>query len=214
MDSNCDFGSYLKKLLIKNNLSMTKLSKETGIDKATISRIANNKQTPNNNHLKKLSTALNVSLEELFSIVNGVNIDTSNSSDQNSSTNFSDNETILNFSNLLDTSLLSQQVEKELVKYQQLMDTNEGKLLITNDFNTKINSISQSGPFVATLKSLYTRFCSSDISKKEFILIGAVLLYFILPIDIIPDFIFPIGFIDDMIAVSLVLPAITSLQDS
>lgn len=214
MSLNSDFGSYLKNLLLEKKMSMTKLSKETGIDKATISRISNNKQVPTNNHLKKLSIALNVPLEELFSIVNGVNINTSNTNEFNSFTNFSDSETILSFSNLLDNTYLSKQVEKELTKYQQLMDTNEGELLITKDFDSKINSLSQTGPFVNTLKDLYDRFRSKDIPKKDFILIGSVLLYFILPIDIIPDFIFPIGFIDDMIAVSLVLPMLKSISNT
>jgi uncharacterized membrane protein YkvA (DUF1232 family) len=34
---------------------------------------------------------------------------------------------------------------------------------------------------------------------------GSALLYFILPVDVIPDYIFPIGYLDDAIAVQLVL---------
>lgn len=34
---------------------------------------------------------------------------------------------------------------------------------------------------------------------------GGALLYFILPVDVIPDYIFPIGYLDDEFVVKLVL---------
>ncbi|HAU4840698.1 TPA: helix-turn-helix transcriptional regulator, partial [Clostridioides difficile] len=42
-----NFGDLLKILLDEKELSMGELSKKSGIDKSTISRIANNKQKPN-----------------------------------------------------------------------------------------------------------------------------------------------------------------------
>lgn len=213
MGTNSDFGSYLKKILLENNITMTKLSDLTQIDKATISRIANNKQIPTNKHLKKISAALNIPFNQLFSIIND-EYSISETDNKTTNTNSSDENIILNFSSILDNTDLSDKVQQELLKYEELMNTKDGKTLITNDFNTKINNISQTGPFVTTLKNLYNKFCNESLSKKEFILIGAVLLYFILPLDIIPDFIFPIGFIDDMIAVNLLTSSLLALSQS
>ena len=40
---------------------------------------------------------------------------------------------------------------------------------------------------------------------RELAVIGSALIYFIISVDIIPDYIFPIGYLDDAIAVKLVL---------
>lgn len=37
---------------------------------------------------------------------------------------------------------------------------------------------------------------------------GSALIYFILSVDVIPDYIFPIGYLDDAVAVQLVLNAL------
>ena len=42
-------------------------------------------------------------------------------------------------------------------------------------------------------------------TPRELAIIGGALLYFISPIDIIPDYIFPIGYLDDAIVVKIAL---------
>jgi uncharacterized membrane protein YkvA (DUF1232 family) len=51
---------------------------------------------------------------------------------------------------------------------------------------------------------MYNQFLSDDVSEETRPIIGSVLLYFILSIDIIPDYVFPIGYIDDITALKLV----------
>jgi uncharacterized membrane protein YkvA (DUF1232 family) len=48
------------------------------------------------------------------------------------------------------------------------------------------------------------------VSKKTIILAVAALLYFLSPIDVIPDFLAPLGFTDDIAAIALVIRAIKS----
>jgi uncharacterized membrane protein YkvA (DUF1232 family) len=51
---------------------------------------------------------------------------------------------------------------------------------------------------------MYTKYLSKKGTTRELALIGSALIYFILPVDVIPDYIFPIGYIDDTIAVQIV----------
>ncbi|WP_252244563.1 MULTISPECIES: DUF1232 domain-containing protein [unclassified Clostridium] len=210
MGDDQNFGEFLKQLLQDNKISMGKLSIETGINKSTISRLANNKQKPNINHLKKFSKVLNVSLEELFK-ASGIDLKENslteeiNLVDTTIEDDYFDTDDILKFSDKLKDTNLEKNIKKELNKCEKYVQTEEGRDLIHRDFNNKIENLSQTGSFISTLKELYEKFCSVNITEKEFILIGAALIYFVLPIDLIPDFIFPIGFIDDMIAIKLVL---------
>ncbi|SFC28328.1 DUF1232 domain-containing protein [Clostridium uliginosum] len=218
MEETQNFGKLLKQLLSDKKISMGRLSIETGINKSTISRIANNKQKPNINHLKKISKAINISLGELLK---AADIDIKESCTEETNTvdkiienDYFNTDDVLKFSDKLKNKELENNIQKELNKYGQYVQTEEGKDLIHRDFNKKIETLSQTGQFISTLKNLYERFCSINITKKEFILIGAALLYFILPVDLIPDFIFPIGFIDDMIAVNLVLNMLIPVNSS
>lgn len=208
MGETNNFGEYFKIVIREKGVTLGRLSVDTSIDKATLSRIANNKQKPNMKHLKKLSKALKIPLVELLRKA-GFEIedmkDESNLIINQFDPDYSETEDILQFSQMIKDGELETMVQKELNKYEQFVMTDEGKKMIHKDFNNKLQDISQSGPFLTTLKKLYEKFCSVDITTNEFILIGAALLYFILPIDIIPDFIFPIGFVDDMIAVKIIL---------
>ena len=59
---------------------------------------------------------------------------------------------------------------------------------------------------------MYKLFSSDNITTKELIILGSGLLYFIISTDIIPDFIFPIGFLDDVIAIKIVLNKFSRLS--
>jgi uncharacterized membrane protein YkvA (DUF1232 family) len=51
---------------------------------------------------------------------------------------------------------------------------------------------------------MFERFRLKKGTPRELMLLGGVLLYFILPVDVIPDYIFPIGYLDDAMAVQIV----------
>ena len=94
---------------------------------------------------------------------------------------------------------------KELNKYEQYLKTQEGKDMLEGSFLKKIESINFTRAFIEKLKDLYEIYIKRERDITDLILIGSALLYFIVSTDIIPDFIFPIGFLDDMIAIKLVL---------
>lgn len=70
-----ELGAILKESLKTKGVSLRQLSKEVDIDVSTLSRVFNNKQKPNINHLEKLSKALELSLDELL-IATGYNLNT------------------------------------------------------------------------------------------------------------------------------------------
>lgn len=59
-------GDKLKKLRISKEMSLRALAKEAGISKSTLSKIENNQSNPTSATLKKLATALNVDLKDIF----------------------------------------------------------------------------------------------------------------------------------------------------
>lgn len=222
-NKNGDLGYLLKKLLDEKSLSIGRLSKLSNIDKATISRIINNKQKANINHLEKISLVLNVSLERLLDSI-GYNIKGNREESENDNSNISikelvigedynEIESLVKITNHLKDSGLEEIIIKELKKYKDFAKTEEGILFIHENFVRKIENTKGSGIFLENLNEMYKEFCLETTSKEECALIGSALLYFITSTDIIPDFIVPIGFLDDYIAMNLVNSLININKD-
>ncbi|MEY8001331.1 helix-turn-helix domain-containing protein [Clostridium sp. Mt-5] len=207
-----ELGSLIRDLLKKNLLSMRKLSALSGIDTATISRIVNGKQRANMNHLQNFSKYLNVPIEKLL-IADGYDIDVLKNENFLNSPSFIKNiQELLRFSNLLDYHYDLSKIEDELDKYKRYAVTKEGKNTIYKNFKEKIEDINGSGLFVDELKQMYERFCDENASEEIHALLGSGLLYFILSVDIIPDYIFPFGYLDDVIAIKLILHHIAEVN--
>ena len=111
----------------------------------------------------------------------------------------------LESSNLYDKDFSIDEVDQKLTDYSHYSQTEEGKETILNDFENKLQKVGSIGPFINHLKDLYKRFLQRKGTAYELAIIGSVLLYFIIPVDAIPDYIFPIGYIDDAIAVQITL---------
>lgn len=211
MDSN--FGSLLKSLLQKRSLSMRKLSVLTGIDTATISRIVNGKQPAKPGHLKLFAEHLHVPLAMLVeaAMLDGSELEREQLTDLHHSINTI--QDVLTSSNF-DPQFTTERVQQELVKYEQYARTAEGKQLIRDDFHSKVEQVNGTGPFIEELNRMFEQYCHEDISPEEQAVLGSGLLYFISAVDIIPDYLFPIGYVDDAIAVQLVMERLSRIDDS
>lgn len=73
-----------------------------------------------------------------------------------------------------------------------------------------MKTLSGVGPFLEQLKNMYSLFINGRGTPRELMLMGGALLYFIMPVDLIPDYIFPIGYIDDAAAVQVILNQLTN----
>ncbi|NYB73793.1 DUF1232 domain-containing protein [Sedimentibacter hydroxybenzoicus DSM 7310] len=194
-------GDIIKSSMFEQSITMRKLSKLTGICTSSISRIVNGKQLPAINHLQKFSRHLNIPIEELL-----LSIGIGSKERFNKDSYFMLNmiQDILQLHNM-DISNVICDIKKELTKYEAYSKTEEGQKIILDEYISKVAKINGSGIIIEQLNSLYDLFYSEDIEPNEKTIIGGALLYFILSADIIPDYVFPIGYLDDAIAINIVV---------
>ncbi len=197
-------GALLKEHLRKRSLSLRELSERTQIDKATISRIINGKRKANLNHLQRFSDSLGVSFDELMTAA-GYQMEKKQEKGRlDIHSSIDEIEDVLQTSNVYGRSFTAEELRSKLDEYQQYSQTEEGKRTIQDEFEDKVEKVSGIGPFLTRLQDMYCRFTSGRGTPRELLLIGGALLYFIIPVDVIPDYIFPIGYIDDAAAIQLV----------
>ena len=193
----------LRELLKEHSLSMRKLSELTKIDTATISRIMNGKRKANPEHLQKIAECLGVPIADLF-IAAGYPIDQTQQqqcSDIHSSIDMIQSD--LESSELYNETFTINSVEQQLANYQHYSQTEEGKELVLNGFERKLMKVGSVGPFISQLKEMFERFRSRKGTPTELAIMGGALIYFIISVDVIPDYTFPLGYLDDAIAVKL-----------
>ncbi|EKN70811.1 helix-turn-helix domain-containing protein [Neobacillus bataviensis LMG 21833] len=203
--TNNKLGLLLKELLKERSLSMRKFSELTKIDTATISRIINGKRRATPEHLEKMADCLGVPTPDLYTAA-GYRVDQGQeqkNSDIHSS--LDSIQSVLEASELTPNTFTIESVEEQLVKYQHYSQTDEGSEIILSDFEPKLNKVGSIGPFINQLKEMFEQFRLRKGTPVELGLIGSALIYFIFSVDVIPDYIFPLGYVDDAIAVKLVL---------
>ncbi|WP_152392945.1 DUF1232 domain-containing protein [Paenibacillus guangzhouensis] len=214
MDSN--FGLFLKSMLKKHSLSMRKLSALTGIDTATISRIVNGKQPAKLKHLKLFAEHLHIPLEKLVeaTIVDGSATETERGMLSDIHHSVDSIQEVLASSFLFDQKYTTERVRQELEKYEQYALTSEGNQMIHKDFRSKVEQVNGAGPFIEQLKFMFEKYCDVNTPIHERAVLGSGLLYFISSVDIIPDYLFPLGYLDDAIAVQLVMQRLSQITPS
>ncbi|WP_397539225.1 DUF1232 domain-containing protein [Rummeliibacillus pycnus] len=201
-------GLLLRKLLKERSLSMRNFSELTGIDTATISRIINNKRKATPQHLEKFADCLGIPLINLFEAAGYPLEQKSEESHSDIHASVDAIQTLLETSNVYDNQFSIEHVKQKLKTFELYAQTDEGKNTIINSFDEKIQKVGSIGPFISKLKELNMKFLSRKGTIFELTLIGSTLLYFIIPVDVIPDYLFPIGYLDDAIAVQLITSAL------
>lgn len=199
-----NLGKMLRELLKERSLSMRKLSELTEIDTATISRIINGKRKATPEHLRKFSESLSVPIAKLF-IATGYDIEQKQEKlDSDIHISVDSIQRFLESSNININNFTIKSVEQKLANYEKYVQTEAGKVTVLNSFGEKLQKVGSIGPFINHLKDMYEKFRLMKGTPGELALIGSALLYFILSVDVIPDYIFPIGYLDDAIAVRLI----------
>ena len=191
------FGNYLRAQLREKGLSMRKLAQLCGVDPATVSRLASGKQRVRPEHIALLAKSLDVPADELWQAA-GFSI-TERASDAVSPYSTGDP-----FSLPVITGLGVARIEAELQKCRDYARTPEGQEIIARDFQHKIDQVQGIGPFIDELQAMFAVYMDAGTDLEQRSVLGSALLYFILATDIIPDYSFPIGYVDDAIAIDLV----------
>lgn len=192
-------GCLLKNVMKKKSLSMRKLSQITGISAATISRIISGKYTVSIGHLKLLSEQLDIPLEELL---NALDVSCMRHQPPEHALPNILNEILSDLN--IDSKNIVPNILAELKKLEQYANTNEGKRRIHQKLFDKVESIDGTGEYIKKIHHLYNIFCCEDTPEEKKTIIGSGLLYFVSTVEVIPDYLFPLGFLDDVIAIKLV----------
>ena len=181
-DNVPQFGRQLKAWLKERSMSMRKLSEQTGIDTATISRMASGKQAVKPEYIHRIASVLAIPAERLYRAAGySVGSEPSGRTDMHASVD------------------AIQQVLGHSKLYEPEFSTEH------QDFEEKVSKVSGEGPFIEQLRDMFACFCDPAVPEEEKAVLGSALLYFILSVDIIPDYVFPIGYLDDAIAVNMAL---------
>ncbi len=205
-----NFGPCLKELMDERGMSLRQFSRETEIDKATVSRIINGKRKANIGHLNTFAACLNIPLNELLHAV-GYPVDDEHPGDTTAVTLSADEiYHTLTETGFYNGDFSTDEVRQQLKQYEQYAETEEGEKIILEQFDKKIEKISGAGPFIEQLKDFYSQFSERKNTNYKLCIMGSALLYFIIPIDVIPDYVFPMGYIDDAIAVKITFKLLSS----
>ncbi|MEK4027496.1 helix-turn-helix domain-containing protein [Pseudobacillus sp. FSL P4-0506] len=196
-----EIGSMLKALLKERSLSMRKFSELTGVDTAVISKIINGKRKATPDHLQKFADHLGVSISALYKAA-GYPVDQKQS---DLYTSIDHIQALLASTHLVDKEFRIEDVKQELVKYEQFSQTEEGTETILTKFEEKLKKVGSMGPFISQIKEIYKGFSQRRGTKVELALMGGVLLYFISTVDCIPDYLFPVGYIDDALVIGWIM---------
>lgn len=220
---NISFGAYLHSEIKKRGLSIRKLAHECQYDPATISRLVNGKQKPRPEHLVRIAQALQIPIIELWQAAGYIG-DERLQEEPNDKliTSYPSLGTVkegvspsgMNFEACTLPSIEGldpARIIAELDKYRLYAQTTEGQEIILQGFNKKLDQIKGVGPFIDKLQALHKIYLDEQTEQQQKNVIGSLLLYFILPTDIIPDYLFPIGYLDDAIATDIVWQQIQGL---
>ena len=99
-------------------------------------------------------------------------------------------QSTLESSELYNEPFTIKSVEQQLANYQHYSQTEEGKEIILNGFEKKLRKVGSIGPFISQLKEMFERFRSRNGTPADLAIMGGVLIYFIISVDVIPDYIF------------------------
>ncbi|QKY68652.1 helix-turn-helix domain-containing protein [Lentibacillus sp. CBA3610] len=191
----------------EKKLSTRKLSELSGIHSSTISRIIRGKRNANLHHLSKFAENLDVPITTLL---NTEGYTRSTEQQEETRVNVSEDriKKMLEAFNMSQYNFSRLRIDEHLKAYETYCETDEGQQSIHRDFNMKLSTIGSIGPYVDQLKEIYNRYVLKKGSIKELSIMGIALLYFIITVDVIPDYVLPVGFLDDAFVVQSVLQSI------
>lgn len=177
------FAQFLQDELAERSLSYSEFALRAGLHVSLVSRVARGERKPSSHFLKQAARALQIPLERLMAAAG------------------------------LFTEALGATGTQEaavLAPYVQYAATAEGEEEINSRLPAKLARVGQivdpSGKvalLVDLVSTLARRFAAADAGIKA--LIGGALLYFLAPVDMVPDFIPGAGLLDDLTILSLVI---------
>ncbi|MCE4050793.1 DUF1232 domain-containing protein [Bacillus sp. Au-Bac7] len=204
-------GHLLKTTLENQKISMSKLSLETNIDKATISRIISGKRKATPKHLQAISESLHIPVYELFTAAGYTEKSTEADNHFELHAKIDAIQNMINSSGMYSDTFKIEEVEKQINVYSNNVHSSEEQKNLITQFKKKVKKLGSEGPFIQQLEELYYKFRYKKGSPAQLLLMASGLFYFVSTLDVIPDYILPIGYLDDVIAINIILDRISKL---
>ncbi|MGO4788915.1 DUF1232 domain-containing protein [Paenibacillus sp. 2KB_20] len=200
-------GLILTRRLQECGISMRKLASLTNVDPATISRIINGKTRPKEQLLDQIAFHLELDPLTLF-VAAGYGQDELKQFYKS----IEKMVRVLLSSTTINWVATTEKIESTLAEYREFSKTPEGERIIQTELKAKLQRINGQGPFIEKIEQMHEQYLNNSLSPEASPIIGSALLYFILEKDIIPDNLFPLGFIDDALAIQLALDQIIAME--
>lgn len=191
---------FLKKEMIHRKMTLRSFSKAVGIDHATLSKIIHGKRQANLNHIQKLSDSLSADFNFLLESAGFKNADRNELEETWSAV-----QKIVNDMTDIEDNIPYQRVNEEISYFQYCSGTEEGSRIIQTEFEDKMKETSGIGKYTEQLKLMYGYFINDNGNLKTQLLVGTALLYFIVTTDLLPDYLLPVGLLDDAFIVQVIL---------
>lgn len=185
------FGDYLSRLIRQKGYTMRQLAIESGVHPSLVSRVLAGKRQPTVDFLWRVSRPLGADPQHL--LLAAGKADRLPTSDLATGS----------------TSAGAGEEARHFVPYLHYAQTEEGEAEILERFNRSLKRLERdsAGP-VAELKdrlwSLFRLFRGHELAAYARSLAGGALLYFISPVDLVPDYLPLVGFLDDVAVVAMV----------
>ncbi|POB11376.1 hypothetical protein CO251_05560 [Sulfobacillus sp. hq2] len=186
-------GQAIKAYLQAHGLSLRKFATMTEIHVSTLSRLVNGKRRATAQQMRKLAPYVAIPkeedghdgeswqrLQEFFAVV---------SPDMEVS----------------QWNHLNAHIKEILDTYETFARTIEGDNMIRTEFPKKMAQVAGIGPLVSEMERWFANYQTLPWAAPERTVMASGLLYFILSTDAIPDYMFPIGYLDDALAIHLVM---------
>lgn len=194
---------YLSHLMKERSLSVRELRRNSGVDHATIFKFMNGERKANINHFEKLSRSLHVDITMLMEAT-GYHTRSKKEEELDEEFHKSIQHLIKQTDDVQEEKFTLDKVNAEIDTYQRYSRTDEGEKAIAQGFRSKLNKLSSRGSYIEKLKWMYLKFQSKQGTAREMTPIGATLLYFIATIDLIQDYLMPIGLVDDAFVMKVI----------
>lgn len=190
----------MQERMAAEGLSLRALARQAGIDHSTLSRLLRGKSRPSMTLLAAVAPHLHLETTELLQAA-GVLPEEPARIPWEALHEFGLDPTI-------DTTLVTDQ----LLQLRLYAESAEARAIVRERLEPKIKELGARGPTIEHLRQLAHTYLNEQEPSEVRMLAGSGVLYFLLAMDYIDDHLFPIGYLDDAVAIALVEQELTKLR--
>lgn len=195
--------SLIRRRMQARSLSLRALARLAGVEHSTLSRMLRGKSQPSVSLLAAIAPHLQLPLPELLQQagLRPLHAPATEAFPLHSLRQ-------LGLDPRVDTTVVAAQLER----LREYAGTTEAQRLAAEGLDRKIEELGARGPAIDHLRGLATIYLDPDEPTPVRAAAGSAVLYFLLAVDHIDDYLFPIGYLDDAVAIAIAEADIARLR--